>query len=145
LTVKASLIFEKRFTIFKINRFPKLSSLSLHACFIFNRQNLAIVGRRDPVGAGVRQHPVAGNLPVLESGHRQTKLRLEICRIPAKLAGSLIFAFHNFFKRTKHRKIFSRKSFFLKMISSKQTEHMGKMCKKWKLFKNFLCFLGFCV
>jgi len=47
---------------------------------------------------------------------------------------TLIFAFRNFFVRTKHRKIFSRKSFFLKMISSKsfydgnhftskQTEH----------------------
>jgi hypothetical protein len=32
---------------------------------------------------------------------------------------TLIFAFRNFFVRTKHRKIFSRKSFFLKMISSK--------------------------
>jgi hypothetical protein len=73
LTVKASLIFGKRFTIFKtVNRFPKLSYLSLYACFISDRQNLAIVGRRDPVGAGVRQHLVAGILPAPESGHRNS-------------------------------------------------------------------------
>jgi hypothetical protein len=76
LTVKTFLIFGKRFTIFKtVNRFPKLSSLFLQACLISNRQNLAIVGRRDPVGSGVRQHPVAGILPTPESGHRQTKFR----------------------------------------------------------------------
>jgi hypothetical protein len=71
LTVKASLIFGKRFTIFKtVNRFPKLNSLSLHARLISDRQNLAIVGRRNPVGAGVRQHPIAGILPAPEFGHR---------------------------------------------------------------------------
>jgi len=32
---------------------------------------------------------------------------------------TLIFSFRNFFVRTKHRKIFSRKLFFLKMISLK--------------------------
>jgi hypothetical protein len=64
LTVKASLIFEKRFTIFKtVNRFLKLNSLSLHARLISNRQNLTIVDCRNPVDAGVRQHPVTGIQP----------------------------------------------------------------------------------
>jgi hypothetical protein len=64
LTVKASLIFGKRFTIFKtVNRFPKLSSSSLHACLISDRQNLAIVSRWNPIGAGARQHPAAGIRP----------------------------------------------------------------------------------
>jgi hypothetical protein len=96
LTVKTSLIFGKRFTIFKtVNRFPKLSFSSLHACLISDRQNLTIVGRRNPVSAGVRQHPVSGILPAPESGHRLTKFRPKrsgsdwICPDPAiDLAGS---------------------------------------------------------
>jgi hypothetical protein len=64
LTVKASLIFGKRFTIFKtVNRFLKLNSSSLHARLIFNCRNSIIVGHRNPAGVGVRQHLIAGILP----------------------------------------------------------------------------------
>jgi hypothetical protein len=41
----------------------------LHARLISDCQNSAIVGRWNPVGPGVRQHPIAINLPVLESGN----------------------------------------------------------------------------
>jgi len=53
---KSFLIFGKRFTIFKtVNRFPKLNSSSLHARLISDRRN--------PVGPGVKQHPVVGIRP----------------------------------------------------------------------------------
>jgi hypothetical protein len=69
---KASLIFGKRFTIFKtVNRFPKLNSSFLHARLISDCQNLAIVNRRNPTGTGVRQHPVAGiRPPALDARHQ---------------------------------------------------------------------------
>jgi len=124
-----------------VNRFSKLNYSSLHACLISDHQNLAIIGCRNRVGAGVRQHPVAGILSAPESGHRRTKFRPNLAgsgrfRLLAgfrsiflngdrtfsdsgDICQTLIFAFRNFFVRTKHRKIFSRKSFFLKMISSK--------------------------
>jgi hypothetical protein len=71
LTVKASSIFEKQFTIFKIvNRFPKLNSSFLHARLVFDCQNLAIVDRRNLTGTGVRQHPVASILPASDAGHQ---------------------------------------------------------------------------
>lgn len=57
--------------IFKtVNHFPKLNSSFLHACLIFDCQNLAIVNRWNPTGAGVRQHPVASILPTPDSGHQ---------------------------------------------------------------------------
>jgi hypothetical protein len=55
---------------------------------ISDRQNLTIVGRRNPIGAGVQQRPVAGILPAPKSGHQRTKFRPEYCWIPAKPAGS---------------------------------------------------------
>jgi hypothetical protein len=84
-------------------------------------------------------------VPAPESGHGMTKFRPKFTGFRpsqsdlAKTAGirpesgdddrtlpdsgdicqTLIFTFRNFFVRTKHRKIFSRKSFFLKIISSK--------------------------
>jgi hypothetical protein len=89
LIVKASLIFGKRFMIFKtVNHFLKLNSSSLHARLISDHQNLAIVDRRNPVGAGVRQHPVVGILPAPEFGHWRTKFQPEYCRILAKPARS---------------------------------------------------------
>jgi hypothetical protein len=52
LTVKTSLIFGKRFTIFKtVNRFPKLNSSFLRARLISDCQNLAIVDPWNPTGA----------------------------------------------------------------------------------------------
>jgi hypothetical protein len=103
----------------------------------------------NPDGTGIRQHPATRILPVPESGR--------ICMDPAtdhagsdrdsKESGngdrtlpdsddSCIFSFCNFFVRTKRRKIFSKKYFFLKIISSKifydgnyftlkQTEHQS--------------------
>jgi hypothetical protein len=69
LTVKTYLIFGKQFTVLKIvNRFPKLNSSSLHARLISDYRNSGIVGLRNPANAGVRQHPVARILPVLEFG-----------------------------------------------------------------------------
>jgi hypothetical protein len=74
LTEKASLIFGKRFTVLKIeNRFPKLNSSSLHARLIFDCQNLAMVGRRNPGGTRIRQHPATGILPAT-FGHRRRML-----------------------------------------------------------------------
>jgi hypothetical protein len=80
----------------------------------------------DPAGSGQTFSPESdnGDWTLPDSGG--------ICQ-------TLISEFCNFFVRAKHRKIFSRKSFFLKMISSKlfyegnhftskQTEH------KWKMF-----------
>jgi len=55
---KTSLIFRKQFTILKtVNRFPKLNSSSLHAHLISNGRNPVMVGRRNPSGTGIRQHP----------------------------------------------------------------------------------------
>jgi hypothetical protein len=69
MTVKASLIFGKRFTVLKtVNHFLKLNSWSLHACLISHCQNPAIIGRRNPGGAGFRQHP-AGILTTPGSGN----------------------------------------------------------------------------
>jgi hypothetical protein len=51
-----------------VNHFPKLNSSSLHACLIFDCRNLAMVGRQNPGGAGIRQHPTIGILPGPESG-----------------------------------------------------------------------------
>jgi hypothetical protein len=64
LTVKPSLIFEKRFAVLKtVNRFLKLNYLSLHACLISDCRNSTMVGR--------------WNLAALESGN----IRLpEYCR-----------------------------------------------------------------
>jgi hypothetical protein len=70
LTVKASLIFEKQFTIVNtVNRFPKLNSCSLHAYLISNCRNPAMVGRQNLGGAGIRQHPAT------VTGCRRTKFR----------------------------------------------------------------------
>jgi hypothetical protein len=70
LTVKPSLIFEKRFMVLKtINRFPKLNSSSLHACLIFDCQNPAMVGRRNPGDTEIRQHPVTEILLAPESSN----------------------------------------------------------------------------
>jgi hypothetical protein len=94
LTVKVSLIFEKRFMVFKtVNRFPKLNYLSLHARLISDCQNSAIVGSHNQAGAGVRLHSITGNLPVLYAG----KLDIcrnwpEYCRIPAMVRSRLDLA-----------------------------------------------------
>jgi len=71
LTVKASLIFGKRFTIFKtVNRFPKLNTSFLHARLISDCQNLAIVDRWNPTGAEVQQRPDAGSqIPAKPTGY----------------------------------------------------------------------------
>jgi hypothetical protein len=49
-------------------------------------QNLTIVGRRNPTGAGVQQHPIVDILPAPESGHRRTRFRPGYCWIPVKPA-----------------------------------------------------------
>jgi hypothetical protein len=100
---------------------------------------------RDPAGSGrirplIRPDPENSGLnPAILAGFGQT-FSPESGNGDRTLPDSgdnyqtLIFAFRTFFVRTKHRKIFSRKSFFLKMISSKsfydgnhftskQTEH----------------------
>jgi hypothetical protein len=164
LTVKVSLIFGKQFTIFKtVNRFPKLNSSLLHACLIFDCHNLVIVDCWNPIGAGVRQHPVIGILPEFghqipagilpdsgqngriwidpateQAGSGQNSWILPLigpdpvklsrrnpatvtgrCRILAAFAKLWFLHFVIFFVRAKHRKIFSRKFYFLKMILSK--------------------------
>jgi hypothetical protein len=64
LTVKASLIFGKRFTVFKtVNRFPKLYSLSLHARLISDCSNPAIIGRPKQGSTGIRHHPGGEIMP----------------------------------------------------------------------------------
>jgi hypothetical protein len=85
---------------------------------------------RDPPGSGrirplIRPDPEDSGLnPAILAGSGQT-FSPESGNGDQTLPNSgnnyqtFIFAFRNFFVRTKHRKIFSRKSFFLKMISSK--------------------------
>lgn len=63
MTIKASLIFGKRFMIF-----PKLNSSSLPVHLISDCQNLAIVCHQNLAGAGIRQHQAIGNLPAQKSG-----------------------------------------------------------------------------
>jgi hypothetical protein len=63
LTVKASLIFGKRFTILKtVNHFSKLNPSSLHAHLISNCPNPAMVGSQNTSQA---ENPAT-------SGHRNT-------------------------------------------------------------------------
>jgi hypothetical protein len=57
LTVKASLIFKKQFTVLKIvNHFPKLYSFSLHPRLTFNYPNPAIIDRPKPGSTGIKRH-----------------------------------------------------------------------------------------
>jgi len=70
LTVKPYLIFGKRFTVLKtLNHFPKLNSSSFYARLISNCRNTVMIGRRNPGGTGIRQHPVTGILLAPESGN----------------------------------------------------------------------------
>jgi hypothetical protein len=103
-------------------------------------RSLTTSGRLNPAGHGIR--PPVDQIPagiLLDSGQSgqngqdpagYDRIRPLIQPDPVKISRrmlpdsgdiceTLIFAFLNFFVRTKHRKIFSRKSFFLKMISSK--------------------------
>jgi hypothetical protein len=61
--------------------FPKLNSLSLHARLISNCRNLAIVGRRNLVGAKIQQHPATRILPAPEFGHYR---QISADQIPAE-------------------------------------------------------------
>jgi hypothetical protein len=64
---------ENDFTILKtVNHFSKLNSSSLHASLISDYWNLAMVGRRNPDGTEIQQHPATGILPTLESGNIQS-------------------------------------------------------------------------
>jgi hypothetical protein len=72
LTIKAYLIFGKRFTVFKtVNRFSKLNFWSLHACLISDCCNPAMVSCQNPCGTGIRQHLATGILTALESSDIQ--------------------------------------------------------------------------
>jgi len=63
---------------------------------ISDRQNLIIIGRRNSVGVGVRQHPVVGiqsapefeNIRSPESGHEMTKFRPEFTGFQPSRPGS---------------------------------------------------------
>lgn len=91
-------------------------------------RNPAMVKSRPDLAkmAGIRLNLIGSGGVLLESGNDDRTL--------PDSGNNCIFTFRNFFVRTKRRKIFSRKFFFLKMISlkifynenyftSKQTEH----------------------
>jgi hypothetical protein len=143
LTVKASLIFGKRFTIFKtvLTRTSdiRLSKFSNCRQSKSNRRGSPTTSdRRYSAGPGCRP-PDSSRIWPKRPGSVQTfSPESNNCdrMLPdsSGICQTLIFAFCNFFVRAKHQKIFSRNSFFLKMISSKlfydgnhftskQTEH----------------------
>jgi len=80
---------------------------------ISDRQNLAIVGRRKPVGAGVRQHPVACIWPPMDqilAGIRQRDW--DVAEFWRHLPNSN-FEFRNFFRVNQ-----TQKNIFEKIIFS---------------------------
>jgi hypothetical protein len=90
---------------------------------------------QDPAGYDMIRSDLTGSGGVLsESGQICWPKSSNGDRILPDSSDSCIFSFRNFFVRPKRRKIFSRKLFFLKLISSKifndenhftlkQTEH----------------------
>jgi hypothetical protein len=107
LTVKAYLIFKKQFTVFKndfetVYRFPKLNSLSLHVCLIFDYRNPTMVSRWNPTGVGnlaksghcrripADQNPTGIERPESDYGQKLAgsgRIRLDLAIDPTVMTG----------------------------------------------------------